>query len=79
MGSRRGRGVPPVSAIATTSDWSAADGGGDSCRPRRPTSRRLCLLLKAEMSGSGAAPVLKNNRILECTNFYVTADKNKFW
>jgi hypothetical protein len=78
MGSRRGRGVPPVSAIAT-SDWPAADGGGsghggDSCRPRRLTSRRLCGLFEAEVSlGSGAAPVLKNKRILECTN------KNKFW
>jgi hypothetical protein len=73
MESRRGRGEPPVSAIATF-DWLAADGGGDSCRPRRLKSRRLCLLLKAEVSlGSGAAPVLKNKRILECTN------KNKFW
>jgi hypothetical protein len=49
MGSRRGRGVPPASAIAT-SDWLAADGGGDSCRPRRLTSRRLCGLFEAEVS-----------------------------
>jgi hypothetical protein len=62
MGSRRGRGEPPVSAIAT-SDWPAADGGGDSCRPRRLTSRRLCLLFEAEVSsGSGAAPVLNNKK-----------------
>ncbi len=53
--------MPPVSAIAT-SDWSAADGGGDSCRRRRLTSRLLCDLFEAEVSGSGAAPVLNNNK-----------------
>jgi hypothetical protein len=61
MGSRRGRGEPPISAIAT-SDWSAADGGGDSCRPRRLTSRRPCGLFEAEVLGPGAAPVLNNKK-----------------
>jgi hypothetical protein len=64
MGTRRGCDEPPVSAIAA-SDWSAADGGGDSCRRRRLTSRLLCLLLKAEVSlGSGAAPVLNNKKTI---------------
>ncbi len=64
--------MPPVSAIAT-SDWSADDGGGDSCRPRRLTSRLLCLLLEAEVtSGSGATPVLNNNKkLLANTHFYI--------
>ena len=66
MGSRRGPGEPPAFAIAT-SDWSAAGGGGDSCRRRRLTSRRLCDLFEAEVSsGSGAAPVLNNKKVLEC-------------